>query len=124
MLYSCLADIVVIVHFGFILFVILGGIAVYFWKKLIWLHLAALGWGICIEFSGWICPLTPLENTLRSLSLQAGYEGGFIEHYLIPIIYPEGLTRDIQIMLGTLVLVLNLTVYFVLFIRRKKNAEQ
>ena len=121
MLYSYLANLVVLVHFGFILLVIFGGILVYYRKKLIWLHLPALVWCICIEFFGWICPLTPLENKLRYMSIQAGYEGGFIEHYVMSIIYPEGLTRNIQIMFGVFVIVFNLIVYFVFFIRRQKN---
>jgi hypothetical protein len=124
MLYSYLANLVILVHFGFILLVIFGGILVYYRKKLIWLHLPALVWGICIEFFGWVCPLTPLENKFRYISIQAGYEGGFIEHYFMPIIYPEGLTRNIQIMFGAFVLVLNLIVYSVLFTRWKKNVQR
>ena len=90
------ADLIVAIHFGFILFVIFGGLLVLKWPKLIWLHLPAAIWGALIEFAGWICPLTFLENRLRSAH-GGGYASGFVEHYILPIIYPAGLTREIQI---------------------------
>ena len=90
-------------------------------RKLIWLHAPAAIWGILIEFFGWICPLTTLENELRRNSEDGAYSTGFIEHYIIPIIYPEGLTRDIQIVLGIAVFVLNLFIYTLFF---KKWARQ
>jgi hypothetical protein len=82
------ADLVVLAHLGFILFVILGGLLVLRWPRMAWIHLPAVIWGALIEFAGWICPLTPLENWLREASGTAGYQGGFIEHYLVPIVYP------------------------------------
>ena len=100
MIHRLLADAVVVLHFGFILFVAAGGLLVLKWPRLMWLHLPAAGWGSLIEFFGWICPLTPLENRLRVLGGEAGYPGGFIETYLTPAIYPEGLTYRHQVLLG------------------------
>jgi len=113
-----LADLIVALHFGFILFVSLGGLLVLKWPKLMWLHLPAAIWGASIEFVGWICPLTYLENRLRSAS-GGQYVSDFIEHYLMPIIYPAGLTREIQIGLGIAVIVLNLLIYAKVIYRAK-----
>ncbi|MDW7773994.1 MAG: DUF2784 domain-containing protein [Desulfobulbaceae bacterium] len=122
MIHSILADLIVIIHFLFILFVLFGGILCFFNIKWAWMHIPAAIWGAGIEFSGWICPLTPLENRLRmSGSGTGGYSSGFIEHYLLPIIYPEELTRNIQIFLGLFVLICNLFVYSALFIKHYKN---
>jgi hypothetical protein len=115
-----LADFIVILHFSFILFVIFGGFFVLKWHKLIWLHLPAATWGALIEFAGWICPLTTLENRLRSAN-GGGYASGFIEHYLIPVIYPSALTREIQVALGLTVILLNLFVYRKLFLKRMNH---
>jgi len=104
------ADLVVLIHFCFILFVILGGFIVIKWRRLIWLHLPAAVWGALIEFFGWVCPLTILENKLRQAS-GGSYSTGFIEHYIIPVIYPAGLTPDIQLLMGVAVVVVNLFVY-------------
>ena len=104
------ADLVVLIHFCFILFVILGGFLVIKWRRLIWLHLPAAVWGALIEFYGWVCPLTVLENKLRQAS-GGSYSTGFIEHYIIPVIYPAGLTPDIQLLMGVAVVVVNLFVY-------------
>jgi hypothetical protein len=106
-----MADLIVLIHFCFILFVVLGGLLVLRRPKLAWLHVPAAIWGVLIEFSGWICPLTPLENHWRDLGGQAGYSGGFVQHYIVSLIYPEGLTRGAQIVLGMLVLALNGIVY-------------
>jgi len=104
------ADLVVLIHFCFILFVTLGGFLVIKWRQLILLHLPAAVWGALIEFYGWICPLTVLENQLRQAN-GGSYSTGFIEHYIIPLIYPAGLTRDIQLLMGVAVVVVNLFVY-------------
>jgi hypothetical protein len=112
-----LADFIVFIHFSFILFVIFGGFLVLKWRRLIWLHLPAAMWGALIEFAGWICPLTTLENWLR-LANGGGYASGFIEHYIIPIIYPSALTREIQVALGLAIILLNLLVYSKLFLKR------
>ena len=89
----------------------LGGLAVLKWRRVIWFHLPAAAWAAVIEFQGWICPLTPLENRLRQAGGAPGYEGGFIEHTLIPIVYPATLTREHQIGIGVLVIVVNLCIY-------------
>ena len=112
-----LADLVVIVHGLFILFVVAGGLLVLRWPRVAWLHLPAAAWGVLIEWSGWICPLTPLENTLRQAAGQAGYSGGFVERYLLPLIYPAGLTPAVQLWLGLIVLVVNVTVYAAVYAR-------
>lgn len=111
MYYWLLANLLVLVHFGFVCFVVAGGLLLLRWRWAILLHIPAVLWGILIEFFGWICPLTPLENQFRQLAGQAGYTGGFIENYLLPILYPAFLERDIQIALGTFVLVINIAVY-------------
>jgi len=117
---SLFADIIVLVHFGFILFVIFGGLLVLKWHWLGWLHIPAAIWGAVTILFGWICPLTPLENMLRQKAGEA-YSGGFIEHYIIPLIYPPGLTREIQIALGLLVVLLNLVVYTFVYRQRHIN---
>lgn len=111
MTYRVLADGVLLLHLLFILFVVGGGLLVLRWPKLAWVHLPVALWGALIEFVGWICPLTPLENALRRLAGEAGYRGGFIEHYLLPIVYPGALTREIQLGLGLAVVVINAAVY-------------
>jgi len=121
MLYRALADLVVVLHVSFVLFVVLGGLFALRWPRAAWIHLPAAAWGAWVEFSQTICPLTPLENHLRHLGGQAGYSGGFIEHYLIPILYPAGLNRNVQVVLGIFVLVLNVTVYTAVWRRRAKN---
>ena len=121
MIYILLADLIVVLHLLFILFVILGGLFVPKWKKMIWCHLPAATWGAIIEFTGWICPLTPLENELRMKGGLLGYSGGFIEHYLLPLIYPAGLTREIQWILGALVIILNGVVYWKVFKKKPSS---
>ncbi|WP_296272421.1 DUF2784 domain-containing protein [Pseudomonas sp. UBA6323] len=111
MLWRIAADALVLVHLGFILFVLLGGLLLLRWPRLLWLHLPAVAWGIVVECLHLGCPLTPWENQLRRAAGQAGYEGGFIEHYLIPLIYPAGLTPQIQLWLGAIVVLVNLAVY-------------
>lgn len=117
MLYRVLADAVVVLHFGFVLFVVLGGLFALRWPRAAWIHLPAAIWGAGIEFLGRICPLTPLEIRLRRLGGEAGYTGGFVEHYVIPVLYPQALNRDIQFILGGIVIGLNVLVY-ALVVRR------
>ena len=119
MIYLFLANGILIAHLGFILFVVLGGLSVFYKKWMLWLHIPAAFWGALVEFSGWFCPLTPLENHFRGLAGQHGYDNGFIQHYLLKIIYPDGLTRPAQIFLGLGVLIVNLFVYAVYFKKRK-----
>ena len=114
MLYGMLAEAVVLLHLGFVLFVIFGGLLAFRWRRAPWLHVPAAVWGALIEFAGWICPLTPLENWLRRLGGQSGYQGGFVEHYILPVLYPRGLTRNVQVLLGTLVVLFNLAIYLML----------
>ncbi|HMN65130.1 MAG TPA: DUF2784 domain-containing protein [Burkholderiaceae bacterium] len=107
------ADAVVLLHLAFIAFAMLGGVLVAWRTRIAWLHLPAAAWGAWIEFSGAICPLTPLENHLRRMAGASGYAGGFVERYLIPIVYPAGLTAQAQQWLGVLVVVVNLAIYLV-----------
>ena len=118
MIYRLLADVVFLAHLAFVLFVVLGGIAVWLRPKLAWLHVPAVAWGALIEFAGWICPLTPWEQSLRQLAGERGYSGGFVEYYLFPVLYPEGLTRDVQIALGLIVLTVNVIAYSLIVRRR------
>jgi hypothetical protein len=118
LIYRALADLVLVVHLAFVLFVVLGGLLVLRLPRLAWLHVPAAVWGVLIEYTGWICPLTPLENSLRERGGGAGYSGGFIEHYIQPVLYPAGLTRGTQIVLGSLALLVNLTAYGVVVARR------
>ena len=121
MIYSLLADAVLVFHFAFILFVGGGGLLALWWKHAPWVHLPVAAWGVYIELSGNVCPLTPLENELRRMAGQEGYAGSFIEHYLLPIIYPGGLTREIQLALAALVLVLNVAIYGFVWRRRRSS---
>lgn len=112
------ADLVLLLHFAFVLFVIFGGLLALRWRGMAWVHLPVALYGAVIELVGFICPLTPLENALRRAGGEAGYAGGFIDHYITAAIYPNGLTRGIQIWLGLGVLLLNGAVYF-LWLRRR-----
>ena len=118
MIWSLLADALVIAHVAFTAFVIFGGFLAWRWRWLIWAHLPALAWGCWIEISHSICPLTPLENHLRRLGGEAGYAGGFLAHYLVRVLYPPGLTWHIQWELGALLLLINLLAYGVLLARK------
>ena len=117
MLSRLAADLLASAHFAFVLFVVLGGVMVLRWPRLAWLHLPAVAWGACIELMGWICPLTPLENRLRLEAGMAGYEGGFIEHYLLPVLYPAHLSHPMQVVLGLAVLLVNAVLYCLLLRR-------
>ncbi|MBD0305536.1 MAG: DUF2784 domain-containing protein [Nitrospiraceae bacterium] len=111
MLYRLLADVVVILHLTFVLFVLFGGLLALWRPCTVWLHLPAAAWGAAVEFGGWICPLTPLEQGLRLKGSAPVYGSNFIEAYVLPVLYPSWLTYDLQIMLGTLVVVINLAIY-------------
>ena len=113
-----LADLVVAIHLGFVLFVAGGGLLGFRWRRVPWVHVPAVVWGVLIEWMGWVCPLTPLENWLRVRAGGGGYEGQFVEHYLLPVLYPAALTRDWQVGLGLLVLVVNGLVYGAVIRRR------
>ena len=120
-MYRLLANLVVVIHLFFVLFSVFGALLLIRWRKIIWLHIPAAAWAACIEFSGRICPLTPLENWLRLKGAEIGYGGDFVRHYILPLLYPSSLTREIQIILGVLVTGLNIAIYgYVFFLRRKK----
>jgi hypothetical protein len=120
MWYRGAADLVLVVHLAFVLFVVLGGLLALRWPRVAWVHLPIAIYGATIEFSGFTCPLTPLENWLRRRGGEAGYGGGFIDHYITATIYPTGLTREIQLVLGTCVLVLNAAIYVAWWRRRAR----
>jgi hypothetical protein len=124
MWYRALADFVVVVHLAFVGVVVFGGLLVLRRPRLAWVHLPAAVWGVMIEFAGWMCPLTPLENAFRLRGGEAGYSGGFVEHYLLPVLYPSGLTRGVQLVLGSIVLALNLAVYGALLARRRAQIKR
>ena len=112
------ADLVVLLHFLFVLFVVFGGLLVLRWPKLAYVHLPVALYGMLIEFVGWVCPLTPLEKRLRESAGQQGYEGGFVEHYILPVLYPAGLTRGVQLVLGLVVIAVNVVIYWAIARRR------
>jgi len=120
-MYLLLADFVVIIHFLFITVVVFGGLLAIKWRKMIRIHLPFLIWGIFIELSGWICPLTPLEIWLRRQAEVDIYQGGFISYYLVPIIYPSGLTTNIQWLIAAGLIFLNVFVYAYIFWLRPKS---
>lgn len=122
MIYRVLADLTLVVHLGFILFVVVGGLFVAWRPRIVWLHVPVALWGALITLIGWTCPLTPLENHLRRLGGQAGYDESFIEHYLISIIYPQGIGQTGWILLGVGVVVVNLLIYgWILRGRRRRG---
>jgi len=120
MFYRLLADGVMGIHFAFVLFVIFGGLLVLKRRGLIWIHLPCVLWGALNEFFGWVCPLTPLENWLRETGGKTGYQTSFVERHILPILYPVTLTREVQIILGLTVVVVNLGIYGWLWCRRKR----
>lgn len=120
MAWRLLADALVVAHLVFVAFVLVGGLLVWRWPRLAWLHLPAVGWAVWIESSAGICPLTPLENRWRQAGGQAGYEGSFVERYLVPLLYPPGLTPSLQLGLAAGVLLLNLLLYALAWRRRAR----
>lgn len=124
MLYQITANLVVLVHLAFIVFVVLGGLLVLRWRWLAWVHIPAVIWAALIEFAGWICPLTPLENRLREAGGQAGYDGGFIGHTIAPMVYPSGLTREMQFLLGAMVVLVNVGAYALVRVRRRRGKRR
>jgi len=111
MTYHLLATAIALLHLAFIVFVLLGGLLLLKWPKLIWIHLPAAAWGVLIEFFGWYCPLTRWENSCLREAGRAGYSGGFVSHYVFPLIYPAGLTRMHELVIGALVLAVHLAIY-------------
>lgn len=117
-----LATVVVLVHMAFVAFVVAGGVLALRWPRVAWVHLPAAAWGAAIALIGWICPLTPLENWLRARGGATAYETGFLEHYLLPVLYPVTMTRELQIATGVLVAALNAIVYWRVLRRRRRVA--
>jgi hypothetical protein len=111
MVYRSLADLVAVIHLAFILFVLLGALLLLRWPKVMWVHLPAAIWGVAIEFAGLFCPLTRVENWLLRKAGESGYDGGFMAHYIFALIYPAGLTRGMEVVLGVIVLALNVGLY-------------
>ena len=123
-MYPLLANLVLIVHLAFVVFVLCGGLLVLRWQWIAWPHVPAIAWGAFVEFSGWICPLTPLENWLRAQGGDISYRSDFIAQYLLPVLYPGDLTRDLQLLLGTVVIVLNAAVYWWLWQMQARGASR
>ena len=119
-----MADATLVVHLLFIVFAVVGAFTALRWRFLIWVHLPCALWAVAIEWGGWICPLTPLEVFFRRCASQAGYAGGFVQHYLLPVIYPHYLTRDIQIGLGIVVLMINLLAYGLVVRRTRRKGRR
>ena len=122
-MYNILADAIVVAHFLFIAFVVFGGLLVIRWPRIAFVHLPSAIWGAAVEIFGWICPLTPLENHFRYLAGKTSYNGDFIAHYLLPIIYPENLTIAIQQVLGVLVIIINI-IFYIIALRKHKHSFQ
>jgi hypothetical protein len=121
MIYRALADLVMLVHFAFVLFALLGGFLALRWRASAWIHVPAVLWAALIEFSGGICPLTPLENWLRARGGMVGYQSSFIEHYILPVLYPTALTRQLLMLFGVLVLAINVGIYGWIVRRTARN---
>ncbi len=117
MAFRLLADATVVLHVVFVVFVVLGGLLVARWPRVAWVHLPAAAWGAWVELAGWVCPLTPLENWLRAEGGRAAYTSSFTEHYVLPMLYPASVSRELQWVLGGLVLLVNAVVYVVVFRR-------
>ncbi|MCR9092945.1 MAG: DUF2784 domain-containing protein [bacterium] len=123
MLTRFFADVVLLIHAAFIAFAVVGGLLTLRWPRVAWIHLPAAAWAATVVTMGWICPLTPLENVLRRAAGEAGYSGGFIEHYVVPLVYPAGLTREVQVLLGAMVVAVNLAIYATRGLRAKRRAR-
>jgi len=123
MLFRLLADLVVLAHLAFVAFVILGGLLAFRFRSLLWAHVPAVIWAGVVELSGSTCPLTPLENWLRERGGGRGYRGDFIEHYVLPLLYPESLTRETQVALGLGALALNGVLYGALYRRKRRKGR-
>ncbi len=117
MIYRALADLVLVLHLAFIVFAVAGGLLALRWRWAPLVHLPAALWGVLVQVSGRLCPLTPLENALRGAAGEAGYAGGFIEHYLVPTIYPVALSPQVGLLLASLVVLANALAYSIVWWR-------
>lgn len=124
MWYRVAADVVLVVHFAFVLFVVFGGLLALRWPRVAWIHLPVALYGVAVEFIGFVCPLTPLEVEMRQRGGEAGYTGGFIAHYITAAMYPAGLTRQAQFVLGTALVLLNVVVYALWWTRGTRHRER
>ena len=124
MIYRLGADAVVVLHLGFVAFVVFGGLLVWKYSRVAWVHVPCALWGAGIEVAGAVCPLTYLEVALRQRAGELGYEAGFIEHYVVPILYPQGLTRTLQFAMAGAVIVINVLIYGILIFFRHKNGPR
>ena len=124
MFYRVAADVTLVTHFLFIVFVVLGGLLVIRYRRIAWIHLPAAAWGVGIELAGAVCPLTTVENWLRRSAGDSGYTGGFVEHYIVPVIYPSGLTRSTQFWLAGVALSINLLIYGFICYRHRRSPDQ
>ena len=122
MFYILAANAIVLLHLGYVIFVVAGGLLVFRWPWIALLHLPAVVWGVLLELNGWLCPLTPLELWLREMGGEAGYSGGFIEHYILPVLYPDELNRTMQIVIGCFVITINIALYGRLLWRLEKRS--
>src|SRR5688572_19848270 len=121
MFYRWLADAVVVLHGTFVVFVLVGGFLALRWPPLRWIHVPAAVWGVLIEYAGWVCPLTPLENVLRERAGEAGYTGGFVEQYVLRALYPDHLPSSIRWVLGSIVLTVNVAAYVLVWRRTRRQ---
>ena len=119
--YTFLADVVVLVHLLFVAFLLFGGVLVWRWTRLGWIHVPAVVWGVLIDWTGGTCPLSPLENWLRKEAGASGYSTDFVERYLLPILYPDGLTSNMQLILSGLVVAVNVAAYTRFWVERKRR---
>jgi hypothetical protein len=124
MLFRLLADVTLLLHASFILFVVFGALLAIRWRRVMWLHIPACVWAAALEVFGLLCPLTPLENALGRAGGRVGYSDGFLDHYLIPLIYPTGLTPQLQTLLAVLLLLLNGGLYWYVLRRRRSRAPR
>lgn len=118
-----LADMVLLLHVAFILFALSGGLIILWKRWVVWIHLPVLLWASVVNLAGWTCPLTPLENALRALAGQVGYEGGFVEHYVVPLVYPDVMFRDLEMLSGLAVLACNVLTYAFVIHRIRRHSE-
>jgi hypothetical protein len=125
MMYRSMADLILLSHFAFALFALFGGLLVLRYRKLLWLHLAALLWAVVVQWANLVCPLTPLENLLRQYGGQTGYEAGFIEHYVSMLLYPDNLTLELRYVLGLVLIAVNAAIYgYILMSRRRSRRSR
>jgi hypothetical protein len=123
MIYRLLADLVLVLHFAFVVFAVFGGALVLRYPNMLKVHLLALSWAIVVQWAEWVCPLTPLENYLRGLGGEAGYDGSFVEHFVLKTLYPQELTPELRTMLGLALIIMNVAVYTFVMAGKRRQAR-